>query len=127
VTPRAVSTPVWGLVRPADTRKHRDSRLITGGWFATALDRVRVLIPTFIPTWDRTWEPLLRARGSWAGRRPRTEAARRAVQLSGGRGVHTAALAAYPHPHEMIVQIQCVRFMLSEELLECQQGDECRA
>lgn len=56
-----------------------------------------------------------------------TEAARRAVQLSGGRGVHTAALAAYPHPHEMIVQIQCVRFMLSEELLECQQGDECRA
>jgi hypothetical protein len=30
-------------------------------------------------------------------------------------------------PHEMIVQIQCVRFLLSEELLECQQGDECRA
>ena len=42
-------------------------------------------------------------------------------------GVHTTALTAYPHPHEMIVQIQCVRFMLSEELLECQQGDECRA
>jgi hypothetical protein len=46
---------------------------------------------------------------------------------AGGRGVHTHSTDRLSPPHEMIVQIQCVRFMLSEELLECQQGDECRA